>query len=164
MTEIAFKVNKDSKFYRQYFDAKAEKQKLHDYAREFFAKHDLISASEYYQSEFLALQLTDEQKNRFKEQIKKGEDNNGMTRFKKKSAMQKEWTDNVISKVNMEVAHACRTWYWSYIMSGEYSLWDKDGEIYGYLMDKSKDRIELSNDLIPIKMSEYYTVKESFED
>lgn len=164
MTEITFKVNKNSEFYKRYFDAKAERQKLHDYAREFFAKYDLINTGEYYQEEFLALQLTDEQKKRFEGQIKKNEDKNGMTYFKKKSVMQKEWTENVISKVNMKIAHDCRIWYWSYIMSGEYSLWDKDGEIYGYLMDKYKDRIELSNDLIPIKMSEYYTVKESFED
>ena len=161
MTEVTFKVNKNSEFYKQYFQSKAEKQKLHDYAREFFAKYDLINHGAYYQEEFLALQLTDEQKKRFEDQIKKKEDLNGMTYFKKKSAMQKEWTENVISKVNMEILHACRMWYWGYIMSGKYSLWDKNGEIYGYLMSNHKEQIKLSDDMIPIKMSEYYAVKES---
>lgn len=162
MTEIAFKIDKNSYFYREYFDLKAEKQKFHDYAREFFLKYDLIDSGNYYQTVFLGMQLTKEQKKRFEGQIKKNEDKNGMTLFKKNSAMQKEWTENVVRKVDMSLLYAQRAWYFDYIDKGKYNLWDKDGEIYGYLMDDYKTKIELTEDMIPIKMSEYYAVKESF--
>lgn len=164
MVEVTFKVNKDSDFYKQYFASKKEKQKFHDYAREFFLKYDLIDSSNYYLAEFLGMQLTSEQKKRFEGQIKKYDDYNGMTLFKKRSAMQKEWTDNVVNKVDMSVLNSCRFWYFPYISSGSYNLWDKDGEVYGHLTDKYKEEIKLSDDMIPIKMSEYYAVFESLDD
>ena len=36
MKEIAFTVNKDSQFYKNYFLAKEERQKFHELAKEFF--------------------------------------------------------------------------------------------------------------------------------
>ena len=41
MNEVAFIVVKGSNFYNAYFKAKAEKQKFHTLAREFFKKNDL---------------------------------------------------------------------------------------------------------------------------
>lgn len=162
MVEVAFRVDRNSDFYKQYFHAKEEKQKFHDYARAFFEKYDLLNNASYYQEAFLGVQLTDEQKKRFDGQLKKNEDKNGMTLFKKSSPMQKEWTETVVNKIDMKAFHFLQLWYFPYINCGSYNLWDEDGEIYGHLTDRFKEKIELGDGMIPIKMSEYYAVIESF--
>ena len=162
MTELAFRVKKDSKFYNKYFETESEKQKFHDLAREFFIKYDLIDNAKYYQEEFLALQLNEEQIKRFEGQLKKYTDKNDMRLFKKNSVMQKEWTETVVNKVRMNLLRYMNFWYFPYISHGSYALWHKDDEIYGYLKELSDSQIKLSDDMTPIKMSEYYAVYESF--
>ena len=84
MKEIAFIVRPKSEFYNKYFKAKEEKQRFHDLARVFFTKYDLLDNAKYYQTEFLGLSLNSEQKKRFAGQLKKYDDKNGMSIFKKK--------------------------------------------------------------------------------
>lgn len=164
MKQVAFKVVKDSEFYKQYFETKAEQQKFHDLAGDFFKKHDLIDKSkEYYQTKFLALGLTAEQKERFAGQLKKDTDNRGMSIFKKKSPMQKMWNEDVTSKIDFYMLNQNDWWYGTLISQGSYSLWDYEGEIYGYLSDKYKEEIELPDYFTKIKLSEYYSVIEEME-
>lgn len=160
MTEIAFRVEPGCEFYKQYFAAKAERQKFHDCARAFFKNHNLLDSAEYYQTEFLALKLSETQRKMFDEQIKKYHDQNGMTVFKKKSEMQREWTESVVSKIDMELMRNQKFWYFTYVHSGSYSLWDLDGQIFGYLSDKFQSEIKLPPYFIPIKMSDYYLAME----
>jgi hypothetical protein len=165
MKEIAFKVKSDSEFYNKYFKAKEERQHFHDLARVFFEKYDLVDNAEYYQTEFLGLKLNAEQKKRFAEQLKKYDDENGMSVFKKKSAMQKVWNEDVTSKVDFETIDAIRFWYFYFINKGKYNLWDDGhGTIYGYLQDDYKEEIGLADYMIEIKMSEYYSVIESLKN
>ena len=161
MVEQAFRVIKGSKFYNEYFETYAEKQKMHDLARVFFEKHDLLDDGlSYALREDLVLQLTAEQQDKYAAQLKKFVDNNNMRYFKKSSSMYKEWVDTVVSKVSMKIIDQMSFWYWPYINKGRYSLWHKNDELYGYLMDEYKDTIKLSDYMEPIKMSEYYAVKE----
>lgn len=162
MKEIAFVVKPDSEFYNKYFKAKEEKQHFHELARKFFEKNDLLDSGEYYQTGFLGLKLNAEQKKRFAEQLKKYDDENGMSIFKKKSPMQREWNENVTSKVDFEIIDAIKFWYFSFINRGSYNLWDYNGSIYGYLKDNYKEEIQLADYMTEIKMSEYYSVIESF--
>ena len=163
MKEVAFIVRPDSEFYNKYFKAKEEKQHFHDLAREFFERHDLLDNAEYYQTEFLGLKLNAEQKKRFAEQLKKYDDKNGMSLFKKNSAMQKSWNEEVTSKVNFEVIDTIGLWYFGFINQGSYNLWDHNGAIYGYLKDIYKEEIQLADYMTEIKMSEYYFVIESIK-
>lgn len=163
MKEIAFIVNKDSQFYKNYFLAKEERQKFRELAREFFKKHNLFEPKKYYQTEFLGLELTEEQKALYADQIKKNDDENGMTRFKKRSAMQKSWEEDVVSKVDFDVIEKPKFWWFEFIMRGSYSLWDHDGVIYGYLKDNHKEEIKLADYMTEIKMSEYYMAIEATE-
>lgn len=163
MKEIAFIVNKDSQFYKNYFLAKEERQKFHELAREFFKKHNLFEPKKYYQTEFLCLELTAEQKALYADQIKKNDDENGMTRFKKRSAMQKSWEEDVVSKVDFDVIEKPKFWWFEFIVFGSYSLWDHDGVIYGYLKDNYKEEIKLADYMTEIKMSEYYMAIEATE-
>ena len=162
MIERAFKVASESKLYKDYFEAQAEKQKLHDIARVFFEKHDLLNDHlGYYMREDLAMQLTDEQQEKYKAQLKKYTDSNGMFYFKKSSAMYKEWQETVTSKVDFSVINKVSFWYWPYIGQGQYSLWHHNDELYGYLSDYNKDILELPEYFELLKMSEYYAVKEA---
>ena len=164
MKEIAFVVNKDSEFYNKYFKAKEERQHFHDLARAFFEKYDLVDNAEYYQTEFLGLKLNAEQRKRFEGQLKKYYDENGMSIFKKKSAMQKAWNDEVTSKIDFKVIDSIRFWYLAFLFHGSYSLWDYNDSVYGYLKDNLVDEIKLADYMTEIKMSEYYSVIEMSEN
>jgi hypothetical protein len=161
MVEQAFKVMPGSKLYNEYFEAHAEKQKMHDLARVFFEKHDLLNDHLGYRMiENLALQLTQEQIEKYRSQLKVTEDTNGMRYFKKASPMCKEWRETVSSKVDFNIMDRLWCWYWPYINKGRYALWHQGVELYGYLSDEHKDKIELSEYMEPIKMSEYYAIQE----
>lgn len=162
MIEIAFTVDKQSDFYKEYFEAKAEKQKFHNYARAFFEKHNLVDSANYYMTDFLGMQLSAEQKERFGNQLKKYDDKNGMSLFKKNSPMQKQWTDEVVGKVNMKLMDTQRFWWLYYVSHGRYALWDNGAEIFGYLSDKYRI-VKLPDYFNPIKMSEYYLAVEATE-
>ena len=161
MKEVAFTVKSDSEFYIKYFKAKEEKQKFHDLARTFFEKHDLLDSGEYYQTKFLGLKLNAEQKNKFAKQLKKYDDENGMSLFKKNSKMQKSWNEDVTSNVDFEIIDVIKFWYFGFINHGSYNLWDYNGTIYGYLKDNYNEEIKLTDYMMEIKMSEYYSVIES---
>ena len=164
MVEQAFKVIKGSKLYNEYFEAQAEKQKMHDLARVFFEKHDLLNDGlSYRMTESLIMQLTPEQKEKYKTQLKKLVDVNDMCYFKKASPMYKEWYETVSSKVDVNIIDQLWCWFWPYIGQGSYALWHHNDELYGYLSDKHKEKLELSDYMEPIKMSEYYAIKEARE-
>ncbi len=163
MTEQAFKVVKGSKLYNEYFEAQAEKQKMHDLARVFFEKHDLLNDGLGYRMiEPLAMLLTPEQREKYASQLKKNTDENNMCYFKKASPMYQEWLRDVASKVNFNIIDQLWCWYWPYIGKGRYALWHDGDTLYGYLSDEH-DRLKLSDDFVPIKMSEYYAIQESLE-
>lgn len=165
MVEQAFKVFKGSKLYTEYFEAQAEKQKMHDLARVFFEKHDLLNEGlGYRMTESLIMQLTPEQREKYAPQLKKLVDSNEMCYFKKASPMYKEWYETVSSKVDMNIIDQLWCWYWPYINKGRYALWHQNDELYGYLSDEHKDKIELSDYMEPIKMSEYYSILECRND
>ena len=161
MTEHAFIVEKGSCLYEWYFDANSEKQKMHDLAKVFFEKHDLLNEGLGYRMiKDLALQLTPEQVEKYRTQLKVVKDADGMRYFKKASPMYKEWQETVISKVDFKVIDKLWCWYWPYINQGSYALWHSGDTLYGYLSDKHKDRIDLAAYMKPIKMSEYYRAQE----
>ena len=158
--EIAFKVDRSSDFYKKYFDVKTEKQKFHDLARAFFTEHNLASKGGYYQSESLCCELSEEERKKFASQITKYADKNGLTRFRKNSALQKAWTENVVCKIDMKMIDSIKFWWLCYVHCGSYALWDRNGEIYGYLSEKNDKNIQMADWMIKIKMSEYYSVIE----
>lgn len=164
MVEVVFRVAKGSGLYEQFFKAQAERQKFHSLAREFFERHQLMDGPcNYYMRPILSVEMNEAQKHRFAGQIRKCEDSNNVTFFKKNSAMQKAWTQEVVEKVDTELLDQQRFWYWPYIGSGEYALWSVGDEVYGLLKDRNQDEIKLDAWMIPIRMSEYYTAMEGLE-
>lgn len=165
MVEQAFIVDKDSKLYGEYFASYAEKQRMHDLARAFFEKHDLLNDGlGYRMTEALIMQLTPEQREKYATQLKKLIDKDEMCYFKKASPMYQEWLRDVASKVDFNIIEQLWCWYWPYIGQGSYALWHSGDTLYGYLSDKHKEKIDLADYMKPIKMSEYYAVKESIHD
>lgn len=162
MVEQAFRVTKGSKFYNEYFETQAEKQKMHDFAKVFFEKHDLLNDGlGYCLREDLVMQLTAEQQKKYRNQLKKLVDKNEMYYFKKSSAMYKEWQSTVVGKVDMKTINQMYFWYWPYIGQGQYALWHHNDELYGYLSDEHKKKLDLPEYFELIKLSEYYAAKES---
>lgn len=165
MVEIAFRVAKGSEFYTRFFQAKEEKQKFHNLARAFFESHQLMDGPcMYYMIPNLAIEMDEAQKQRFVSQIRKHADSNNVTFFKRNSALQKAWTQEVIEKVNMKLLDQQSLWYFPYIGCGEYALWSAGDEVYGFLKDKNQSEIKLDDFMEPIKMSEYYHAMEELED
>ena len=163
MVEVAFKVVKGSKFYNDYFNEKEERQKFHDLAIEFFKNNGFSLNGKYIQCERLRLELTDEEQVKYYSQLMKYRDDYGMCVFKKKSKIQNKWEEEVFNKIDYSKIEKIKFWWLGYIYVGSYSLWDYEGEIYGYLKNNNKDSIKLSDDMEEIKMSEYYRVMEESE-
>ncbi len=159
--KIAFKVKHDTEFYRQYFDAKEEITRFRSMAVEFFKKHGIDGR--YYQSRRLGVKLDHADREKFAEHLVKNPDKYGFFWFKKKSPIAVEWEETVSSKVDFNRMEQVDLWWLSFIMRGKYSLWDFEGDIYGYLEDSCQEDITPSDDMIPIKISEYYAVVERIE-
>lgn len=164
MVEQAFKVSEDSYLYNLYFRSKQERDKFHRLARKFFHDREMDVTSDnysgYYQTEDLRMQLSPDDRDKYSSQLKKYPDKNDVYFFKKNSSMNKEWRSEVSSKCDMAALDGTWFWYLPYINKGRYALWSHGGDLYGYLSDENKDTIELSDYMIPIKMSEYYAIQE----
>lgn len=162
MVEQAFRVAKGSALHREYFETWSEKEKMHALARMFFEKHDMLNDGlGYRMTEALIMQLTPEQREKYAKQLKKLIDKDEMCYFKKASPMYQEWLHDVASKVDFNIIDQLWCWYWPYINKGRFALWHYKDELYGYLSDERKDKIDLADYMEPIKMSEYYAIQEA---
>lgn len=164
MVVVAFTVDKDSDFAKRYIETKLETQCFRKLANEFFKKHGFLDSQGYYKSESLVVELTDEQREKFSDQLKKNPNRNGFYVFKVKSQMQKEWEKEVIEKVDFKVLSQMDLWYFDYIHHGSYALWDYEGVIYGCLESRHQREINLPDYFKQIKLSEYYAVIEKVEE
>lgn len=156
--EIAFRVKRDSEFYKQYFEAKDERNKFKELAYPFFEKHGIDGR--FYQSKTLGVKITREQREKFADQIRKNPDRNGFYSFKVKSVIEKEWEETVTNHIDFERLELVDLWWFGIINQGSYNLWDADGEIYGFLSTKQEMSFEPASFMEEIKLSEYYTVIE----
>lgn len=167
MVEQAFKISPNTPLYNIYFASKDEKDKFHKLAREFFAKYGFVEDNKYsgyYFSEDLRMQLSPEDREKYAPQLRKLVDGNEICYFKVNSKMNKAWRQEVVAHINMDKLDGTWFWYFPYIDKGKYSLWHDGKNLYGYLMDEHKDSLALADYMIPIKMSEYYAIKESLEE
>ncbi len=160
MTEAAFTVKKDSDFYRKYFDAIHEKELFTNLACGFFAARNIRNV-QYLPGERLICSLSDEQKDWYSNQLLKRKHRTGFYIFSERSAMQKAWTKDVVSHVDMEKYRFLKFWWLPFIMKGNYALWHKGDTIYGLLASAYDDEIKLDQDMVPIKMSKYYLAAEA---
>lgn len=160
--EIAFRVKRDSEFYKQYFEAKAEREKLKGLAFPFFEKHGIDGR--FYQSKTLGVKIPREQRDKFEGQIRKNPDRNGFYSFKLKSPIEKEWEETVTNRIDFERLEQVDFWWLDHITQGSYNLWDEDGEIYGFLCSKQEKEFKPGDFMEEIKLSEYYAVIERVKE
>ena len=156
--EIAFRVKRDSEFYKQYFEAKDERNKFKGLAYPFFEKHGIDGR--FYQSKMLGVKLTREQREKLADQIRKKPDRKGFYFFKVKSAIEKEWEETVTNHIDFDRLELVDLWWFGVISQGSYNLWDADGEIYGFLSTEQEKDFEPETFMEEIKLSEYYAVIE----
>ena len=160
MYSQAFIVVKDSLIYQTYFNAKAEKEKFRDYSNAFLDKYD-IPKHKYRIGTLLEADLDAESRKRFSDQLCKETTQDGLSVFKKRSATQKAWEQEVISHINMEAITKQNFWWLPFVLKGSYAMWDDKGVLYG--MIESSAEIKLEPCMEPIKMSEYYLAIERAE-
>lgn len=160
--EIAFKVKQDSEFYRKYFEAKEEREKLKGLALPFFEKHGIDGR--FYQSKTLGVKIPREQRDKFEGQIRKNPDRYGFYSFKVKSPIEKEWEETVTNNIDFERLEQVDFWWLQHITQGSYNLWDEDGEIYGFLCAKAEREFKPDDFMEEIKLSEYYAVIERVKE
>ena len=163
MYEKAFMVKRDSEFYKKYFLMQEEKEKFKLLASKFFDKHELNNVKKYAISQCLCVELDKNDAKFLSNQLKKERLRNGLYQFKLRSQMQIAWVQEVVSNCNIRSIDSFDAWYFEYINRGRYSLWHNGNDLYGYLSDTAKD-IVLPDFFIPIKMSEYYSAIEKFEE
>ena len=159
---LAFKVKHDSDFYTKYYDVKDERGKFKKLASSFFDKYGITGG--YYQIKSLAVKIPREQVERLSGQLKKNPDKNGFYWLKKNSPMEKDWEETVTSHVDFKWLDQIDFWYMPYISRGKYSLWDFDGEIYGYLENSYERDITPDDFMEPMKLSKYFEVIERYEN
>lgn len=154
--EKAFKVKKDSRLYNNYFISKSEKERFRQLANSFF---DSIGYNGHYT---LTRRLMVDQSELFPNELCKTQTREGLYRFKINSPTQKQWEQEVVDKIDMKSCNCNDFWYLDCLMRGKYSLWDYNGEVYGYL--ESDYELKLTEDMEEIKMSEYYKIIEEIEN
>ncbi|MGM9627905.1 MAG: hypothetical protein ACI3V4_07430 [Faecousia sp.] len=160
---LTFTVKPESRFYADYFAAKAEKKHFRDLAIPFLEKHGI--EGDAYMAEFLAINPTDRDVERWGTHILKNHDSRGYHRFRKYSPIEKEWESDVAAKVNFQVLEKRDLWFFDFIEAGMYKLWDWNGTIYGYLENRCyRDITPNESWMQPIKVSEYYAAVEAYED
>ena len=163
MIEQAFRVKPGTDFHSEYFAAREEKVKFAKLAHDFFQKNGFADGGGFYILDRMYTTLTEQEKEKFYGQYVSSPDKNGLYAFKKRSKLQKRWEVEVVAPVNMELIQNIKFWWLPYVSHGSYALWDFEGVIYGHLMDRSADKIQLAKYMEPIKLSEYYMVYEAAE-
>jgi len=162
--EVAFRVKKDSDLYNRYFREKTEKERAAKLGSQFMEAH-LPGVNIYAMREQLTVELNDELKARFSEQLKaKVESSQGyyFHTFKKNSPMNKLWVEEVYNKLDKAAMSGMFFWFRDFFLDAPYkcstSIWDgKDGEVYGLVESKNPNTcIQVPTYVERIKMSEYY--------
>ena len=100
MFEIAFKVNPDSEFYKNYFMKKAEKEKFLELADEFVEKYFLGEWLSLALSDRLTIRLNAEGTRKYAPQTTKHSNRPGFSTFKKQSSMNHLWENEVCKCVD----------------------------------------------------------------
>ena len=98
--EIAFKVNPDSEFYKNYFMKKAEKEKFLELADEFVEKYFLGEWLSLAFSARLTIRLNAEGTRKYAPQTTKHSNLPGFSTFKKQSSMNHLWENEVCKCVD----------------------------------------------------------------
>ena len=160
---LTFKVKNDSEFYKKYFAAQEERKHFFTLAKAFFDKYD-IDGSYYHTHDLEVKFLYETVRQKFKDQMCVKPDKKGFYRFKKASAMNKEWRETVTSQVDFETLNQCELWFLDVLMTGWHAMWHLEDEIYGLVESDWDVEIKPMDYMEPIKRSEYYAAHERAEE
>lgn len=168
MFEIAFKVNPDSDFYKNYFMKKAEKKKFLKLANKFLDKYFWGEWLSLNLSGRLTIRLNAEGTQKYAQQTTKHSNCPGFSTFKKQSPMNRLWEDEVCKCVDWKKFSANDFWWMNFHGTGKISteLWDDEqGNLYGYFSSEfSGKNTKVPESVTQMKLSEYYAAYENYEE
>lgn len=166
MVEMAFKVNPDTTFYKNYFSTKEEKAHFVEIAKQFFDKYFPGEKFSYVLNDRLTVELTPELLAKYESQVMKRRDPHGFVIFKQRSPMNCLWEDEVCKNVNGKKFLANQFWWADFNGSGRITteLWDDEqGNIYGYYSCEYATRsTKVPDTVTQIKLSEYHAAYEAY--
>lgn len=157
--EKYFEVKQDSDFYKKYFDFLDMSKKVNEAFRQ-FAKDNGIETEEYYQNtERLSIVPTEGDKIKFKGMFVANSD----TDFKKTAPICKSWV-SLCKEHGLKTPRKPNLLWDSYCNLGSYSvgsrLFHVGEKLYGSIDNKCNANIELTDDFIEMKASEFYKIIE----
>ena len=161
--EKYFEVKQNSNFYKKYFDYKNMSDKMNELFKQFAKEHG-IETKEYYQNtDRLSIVPTREDRIKFKGMFVQ----NSNTNFKKTAPICKSWIN--LCKENGLVSPSKPSLLWnSPCKLGSYSissrLFNIGERVYGSIDNKCDTDIELTDDFIEMKASEFWKIVEDTEN
>lgn len=155
--KIYFKVNEESKLYKDFFDYCEDKKKVLAAFRTIKEKHGIEATGLYPHKEVLIIDPTENDAVKFASQMKKSD----KRQFKKNSPIAKEWCSLVADLEHMEKP---RMWNYLRIYGGRWSerLFEIGTTLYGSL--ECEGGFEIPDFLQEIKASEFYKAIEEEEE
>lgn len=157
--EVAFQLSNNSELYKHYMNANEEKEKFRELVKSFSDKHFDTDSLTYQMTRTLCCDK-DTPGQTCKTKV------NGLYKYKQKSATQKDWEDEVVSKIDFDKLRSIDFWYSGLInrrSRGRYALWQYEGAVYGYLFCECGEP-SLPDGANEIRMSEYYKVIEKIRE
>lgn len=161
--EKYFEVKKDSDFYKKYFAFVDSSAKLNELFREFSADNGIETKTYYQTTERLAIEPTERDKFRFRGLFKQ----NSNTDFKKTSKISKKWV-TLCKERGVTTPRKPNLLWDSDCNIGSYNIGSRlfhiGEKLYGSINNKCEANIELTDDFIEMKASEFYKIIEENED
>ena len=161
--EKYFEVKKDSNFYKQYFDYRDMAHKVNELFKQ-FAKDNGIETNEYYQNtNRLAIVPTQRDRIKFKGMFVANSD----TDFKKTTPICKSWV-KLCKEHNLKTPRKpCLQWDTNCNLNS-YStgsrLFHIGEKVYGSIDNKCDANIELTDEFVEMKASEFWNIIEDAEN
>lgn len=169
MFDITFIVSKESPMYENHFAQKSETYKFRKLGCAFIDKYFPDERNTRFAiNERLSMDLTQEDAEKYASQLMKNKTPKGLYSFRLNSSMNLLWVKEVVRHINISRLDANCFWWMYFPGNGKLSvaMWDdSEGHVYGhYESEFIPKEYKLPDGITVIKLSEYYAVKERYEE
>lgn len=162
MIEKYFTLKQGSRLYDDFVAAEQEKDKFATIGKAFLDQNS-ITYQELYLTDNLTLKMDEEAYLKHKSVLRDSGYNVDTYSFRKNSKINKKWEQEVVSQIDLDKINKMKRWAFSYILNGKANLFIWNDVVYGMLLARDKDELDLPDFMIPIQKSEYYAIVEQIE-
>lgn len=161
--EKYFEVKQNSDFYKKYFNFVDVSAKLNELFRQFAADNGIETKTYYQTTERLVIEPTERDKFKFRGLFKQNSD----TDFKKTSGISKRWVA-LCKEHELQTPRKPNLLWDSDCRIGSYNIGSRlfhiGEKLYGSINNKCDANIELTDDFIEMKASEFWKIIEDADE